>query len=448
MAEENKKINIDSFFDRVEEVDRVASNALRQVNLNANAIQANKTLINSLSVTIEAMRTEIRDIANYIVIENKLERDKEKDRELEAEDARQKQEMTERALAAGQQGPKGAPGEPAPEKGGAGGGFLSGLLGAIAAGGLIKLALPLVPIIAPLLLKAMAAGILLLAGGLITVAVAKLLPKVGKLIADGLSAGFKKISETVSALKENVVKLGKQVGAFASKKFKQTLNLGKRVIGGIADFATGGVFDFDKKGKSITDNLSITGFATKGVKGAVDDIKERGIKGTAAGIADTLTGGVFDFDKKGESGIGQKVAKAGFEKTKEVVGNVFDTGKDAILNARDAITDVTDDEGKPKGIFRGLAGAADFVTGGRFDLDKRGSSPTDNASPLGQVINAVSPPKVDNSSFAPAQRPNTSQVIIRPTATSIPFIRAVKNQYLSTNPNTNKLPPEIARMIQ
>ena len=78
MAEENKKININSFFDRVEEVDMVAGNALRQVNLNANAIQANKTLINSLSVTIEAMRTEIRDIANYIVIENKLERDKEK----------------------------------------------------------------------------------------------------------------------------------------------------------------------------------------------------------------------------------------------------------------------------------------------------------------------------------------------------------------------------------
>ena len=319
MAEENKKINIDSFFDRVEEVDRVASNALRQVNLNANAIQANKTLINSLSVTIEAMRTEIRDIANYIVIENKLERDKEKDRELEAEDARQKQEMTERALSAGQQGPKRAPGEPAPEKGGAGGGFLSGLLGAIAAGGLIKLALPLVPIIAPLLLKAMAAGIILLAGGLITVAVAKLLPKVGKLIADGLSAGFKKISETVSALKENVVKLGKQDGAFASKKFKQTLNLGKRVFGGIADFATGGVFDFDKKGKSITDNLSITGFATKGVKGAVDDIKERGIKGTAAGIADTLTGGVFDFDKRGsmldgatrlKDNIGQKLEDA------------------------------------------------------------------------------------------------------------------------------------------
>ena len=66
MAEENKKININSFFDRVEEVDMVAGNALRQVNINANAIQANKTLINSLSVTIEAMRTEIRDIDSLV----------------------------------------------------------------------------------------------------------------------------------------------------------------------------------------------------------------------------------------------------------------------------------------------------------------------------------------------------------------------------------------------
>ena len=443
MDEENKKINIDSFFDRVEEVDRVASNALRQVNINANAIQANKTLINSLSVTIEAMRTEIRDIANYIVIENKLERDREKDRELEAEDARQKQEMTERALAAGQQGPKGAPGEPAPEKaGGAGGGFLSGLLGAIAAGGLIKLALPLVPIIAPLLLKAMAAGIILIAGGLITVAVAKLLPKVGKLIADGLSAGFKKISETVSALKENVVKLGKPVGAFASKKFKQTLNLGKRVIGGIADFATGGIFDFDKKGESVTDKLSQLPLLKKGVGGAIDAFKERGgVRGIIGGVADAYTGGVFDFDKKGDSKFNEKFQN----QLIDPVSEKFKEAKDAVFNIGDAITD---DEGKPKGIFRGLAGAVDFVTGGRFDLDKRGSSATDNVSPLGQVINAVSPPKVDNSSFAPAQRPNTSQVVIRPTATSIPFIRTVKNQYLSTNPNTNKLPPEIARMIQ
>ena len=78
MDEENKKINIDSFFNRVEEVSQVAGNALKQSNLNTSAIQANKTLINSLSITIETMKTEIRDIANYIVIEKKLEKDIQK----------------------------------------------------------------------------------------------------------------------------------------------------------------------------------------------------------------------------------------------------------------------------------------------------------------------------------------------------------------------------------
>ena len=456
MAEENKKININSFFDRVEEVDMVAGNALRQVNLNANAIQANKTLINSLSVTIEAMRTEIRDIANYIVIENKLERDKEKDRELEAEDARQKQEMTERALAAGQQDRKGTPGEPAPEKaGGAGGGFLSGLLGAIAAGGLIKLALPLVGLMAPLLLKAMAVGIGVIALGLLVKKLAEVVPQIYKTVKDGLAAGFKKIGESITALRENVVKLGKQVGAFASKKFKQTLNLGKRVFGGIADFATGGIFDFDKKGESITDKVSQFPILKKGFDGAVGSLKERGVKGVAAGIADTFTGGIFDFDKKGDTKIqegqqklfekGKETISNTAEKVKNRVGDAFEKGKDAVFNIGDAITD---DEGKPKGIFRGLAGALDFATGGRFDLDKRGSSVTDEASPLGQVIKAVSPPKIDSSSFAPAKGPNTSQVVIRSTSPSIPFIKTVKNQYLSTNPGTNKLPPEIARLIQ
>ena len=47
-------------------------------------------MIDSLSLTIETMKTEIRDIANYIIIERKLEKDAEEDRKLELEDAEQK----------------------------------------------------------------------------------------------------------------------------------------------------------------------------------------------------------------------------------------------------------------------------------------------------------------------------------------------------------------------
>ena len=102
LQQTEKKIDIDSFFNRVDAVEGVASNALKQSNLNANAIQANKTLINSISVTIEAMRTEIRDIANYIVIENKLEKDKRDDEKFEAEDQEQKANLADRLKAAAQ----------------------------------------------------------------------------------------------------------------------------------------------------------------------------------------------------------------------------------------------------------------------------------------------------------------------------------------------------------
>ena len=51
-----------------------------------NAINANKTLIDSISVSIEAMKTDIRDIANFIVIERKIEKDQREDRRFEEQD--------------------------------------------------------------------------------------------------------------------------------------------------------------------------------------------------------------------------------------------------------------------------------------------------------------------------------------------------------------------------
>ena len=50
----------------------------------------NKTLIDSLQLTIEPMKTDIRDIANYIIIEKKIEKDQREDRLLEEQDIRQK----------------------------------------------------------------------------------------------------------------------------------------------------------------------------------------------------------------------------------------------------------------------------------------------------------------------------------------------------------------------
>ena len=306
MDEENKKINIDSFFNRIEEVDQVAGKALKKSNLNASAIQANKTLIDSLSLTIETMKTEIRDIANYIIIERKLEKDAEEDRKLELEDAEQKKSMTDRALALAQ--PTSEKKSIAPQSGsegsGGGGGFLSGLLGAIATGGLIALATPLVPVIAPLLLKAMAAGISLIVGGVL---LKKFMPAIKKQIknlsdtfkagfqktkeiyknlegrvkdslkkvGDSFKAGFEKTKELYKNLEGKFLKLAGDVGGFLKKKGKQSINLLKRTTGGVADFVTGGVFDFDKKGEGITDNVLIGNkLAAQGLKGVIDNMKD------------------------------------------------------------------------------------------------------------------------------------------------------------------------------
>ena len=151
MDDENKKINLESFFNKVDSVDKMASTALSKSNSNLGIINNQKALIESLSVSIEAIQTKIRDIANYIIVEKKLERDLEEDRRLEAEDAEQKRLMTERATAMGEKGPQGEPGKPAPAEGGGGGGsFLGGLIKLLVGGGLLGAALPA---IAPMLLN-------------------------------------------------------------------------------------------------------------------------------------------------------------------------------------------------------------------------------------------------------------------------------------------------------
>jgi len=159
-----QKINLDSFFNRLDTVEEVANNGLKQSTLNINAIKANKTLIDSISVSIEAMRTEIRDIANYIVIEKKLEKDAEEDRRFEAEDKEQKQKMDERLKALLPEKKQTVESPPEEEKKGGGlGGFMSGLLKVIGGLGLIAGLAALVtvalPALVPILLGALGIGL-------------------------------------------------------------------------------------------------------------------------------------------------------------------------------------------------------------------------------------------------------------------------------------------------
>ncbi|MED5272078.1 MAG: hypothetical protein VX613_04240, partial [Candidatus Thermoplasmatota archaeon] len=154
----NSKINLGSFFERVDSVEKVASSALSKANANFGIIENQKALINSLNVSIEAIETKVRDIANYIIIEKKITKDEEADRLVEEQDKEQKNQMIERLMGLkGDQGEQGEPGTPAPEEEGGGGGIMSFLKG-IAALGIAGFAVTylwpaLLPLIGPLLGK-------------------------------------------------------------------------------------------------------------------------------------------------------------------------------------------------------------------------------------------------------------------------------------------------------
>ena len=92
----DSKISVSSFFERVDSVEKVANSALSKSSGNFSIINNQKTLINSINVSIEALETKVRDIANYIIIEKKLEKDAEEDRLFEKQDEEQKGSMLER----------------------------------------------------------------------------------------------------------------------------------------------------------------------------------------------------------------------------------------------------------------------------------------------------------------------------------------------------------------
>ena len=417
MDEQDKKINLGSFFKRNDSIDKVASAALTKSNPAMAAIGANKLLIESLQTSIETMQTQIRDIANYIVIEHKLQRDQREDRLLEEQDAKQKQEMKERALGLqgakgvmGDKGTKGQPGEFGQE--GGGGSFLGGLLKALAIGGtLIGAAKLLGPVILPMLTKGIFTKLVPILGKAFTGSFKFLGTGLTKLFAPltkiplGIGKIFGGISKGLSS------SIGK-IGTFAAGLFT-TLMTG---MGGSAK-ASESNMSFESSEGGTSDKELV-----EGSKDKTETVEKRSYGNRILGGIDAMTGNLLDLDKKG--------------------GETFGGG-------------------------RVFGGVLDAVTGNRFDFDKKNDSVQANdltfkdinqlkssvannsaaiqsiTSPSSQNVGKTnSPVLVQNS------KPQVTYTEIKTTKPAIPFINTLGNQYLSLSPHTNKLPPEIARMIQ
>ena len=128
----------------------------------------------------------------------------------------------------------------------------------------------------------------------------------------------------------------------------------KGIIGGIADSLTGGFFDFDKRGNTGRQDF-VQGTADT-LTGGFFDFDKKGnnkFQDFQQGTADTLTGGIFDFDKKGSNKLQR--FQQGFMDA--MTGN---------------LTDFDRKGGKTVGPTRAITGMLDFATANMFDLDKRG----------------------------------------------------------------------------
>ena len=415
MDEQGKKINLGSFFGRSSSLDKLSSAAFSKSNPTMTAVGDNKLLIESLQSSIETIQSQIQNIANYLIVENKIQTDVEKDKIFQEEDAKQKQDMRDRALGLqsikgdrGSQGPKGEFGQQ-----GGGGSFLGGLLKALAIGGTLIASVKLLgPVLLPMLTK-----------GIFT----KLIPALGK----GISLGFGKLGGVIAkGLTGTLGKLpivGKAIVGLGSKLISGITSVGTKIVGSIAAaIGLGGL-----AGGSVKASESNMSFASgdsssdeglvEGGKDKTEVAEKRSYGNRILGGIDAMTGNLLDLDKKG--------------------GETFGGG-------------------------RVLGGVLDAVTGNRFDFDKKNSveaneltfkdinqlksSVANNSAAIQSIttIDSQNVGKTNSPVLVQNSKPQVTYTEIKTTKPAIPFINTLGNQYLSLSPHTNKLPPEIARMIQ
>ena len=397
----SKKINIDSFFNRVDEVDEVANKALKQSSSNLSTINANKTLIQSISVSIDAMRTEIRDIATYIVVEQKLEKDLKEDRLLEEEDKQQKKKMSDRNIAMGEQGPKGDKGDPAPEE--KSGGFMGGIMKLVGGLGLIAGLSALAVVAAPILIPLMIGGIAAAA----IYGISKVVPKIFKSLGNRLGKG---IGDTSKATIGKVPLIGKPVNNMADK------------LGGSLSDVTNNLGDKLETGlKSSAKSLE------SGGKGDVSVSVEGGTGGG---------GGAGGVDAAGEGGVDvSKNLESDQTKNKDDSSDTnVDTSDQNLESDNTGDTTLLEaDQEQKKGFLKMLGGLGEALR------------PTPSSEMSG-IRDTRRGRGTRQSVKAPQQLPQVSSAEIKGTGTTISYVRALQNPHLSIN--NRKLPPEVARMIQ
>ena len=458
-----QKINLDSFFNRLDTVEEVANDGLKQSTLNVNAIKANKTLIDSISVSIEAMRTEIREIANYIVIEKKFEKDAAEDRRFEAEDKEQKQKMDERLKALLPEKKQTVESPPEEEKKGGGlGGFMSGLLKVIGGLGLIAGLAALVtvalPALVPILLGALGIGL-----------TALVFTKLGPPLVKWVKGMFNKIKNFLSNVFKPVEKI-----PVVGKPLKSMLTGG--LVGGIGGVgnAVAGALSGALKAReggsgdggngTVTSDSNMSLESENGVEKKLEKTlekqnlleKETKSQSNDINFKSEFKEGSYEFSSSEKDGVTSTSSKFEGQARFDVkTGKAYILGEEVTHEGYNEYINLPEKERLSKdGMMRIIEKYAVTKIEPEINNNKKEliQSFSKNSSTGGENVQRVGDALIGKkinanpSMFVPKNASQVSSAEIKGTGTTVSYIRALSNQYLSIA--NNKLPPEVARMIQ
>jgi len=464
LEQPSSKINVGSFFERVDSVDRVANRALSQSSSNLGIINNQKLIIQSLSVSIEAMETKIRDIANYIIIEKKAEKDAAEDRKLEQEDKEQKQSMLERALK-GDTGPKGDPGKPAEQQQGGGGSFLGGLLKGLATLGISAFALKYIgPVLLPKLLLLAKTKLIPIIGTALKGGFVKLAALIGKVIT-GLVA---KIPFVGKALAGSALFTGVGAAIIGIGNFISNALSGKGGGGGAVTGSNVGMTDPTVE-TGMTDTMqkndlvpaeSFSEYRNRGGNEESEEPKEEEKKfKVTTGKKDKS---VEDLERdyaaslakvkklKDEGATDRKINFA--NKQAEIIKSVLDMKKaDMGLGSQEEkdLGKMLKEAGMGGG-ESSYSATTEYKIVEPIKQDKDLSLLDDTNARVDRIVQSTTDAgNIDQNQgvIVPRNTSQTSEATIKLAKSDVKFVQLTANPYISISPTSKGLPPEILRRL-
>ena len=463
-----QKINVDSFFNRTDDAESITAISLK---------------LASVIEQIDVMRTEIKEIATYITVEHKIEKDLREDRLVAEQDAKQKKEMKDRILAKGEQVPKTAKGEtPQEESKGGGGGFLSGLLKVVGGLGLAAGLAALSPII----LKVMGVALI----GLVATAIAKPLynwvkgtfdkfknfldktfkpvekiPVVGKplknVLVGGLTLGLPGIAIAAATSISNALK-GAEKG-----------NDGGGGGGTSSGPTSGGNMNLEENnaGKDMANTLEEKG-VIKDTRNFGDDYKKQEEYFASDEYKQSFDKEVEKVEEVKEEKKNLITSESGRKYTKEQVIKMSKDYKalvDKEKAAQESGVELTRTESFDKRALKiklddigvetrsmefGSVEEVEFFNKAITDYNNLVGNETKEAPRFGDVggLIEIAPPNddqnismnVDQSVVMPKEAPQVSSAEIKVTGTTLAYARSLQNPYLSIT--NKKIPPELSRI--